>query len=214
MDPMVRMSKQEYLESIFGPALELHNNNLSVREKIRKVLTSNYFHIIIIVLVLLDSFCVTVELVIDLESSDSVSESLQHVEETFKFVGLTILSLFVVELIFKLVFIREEFFKSKLEMFDAFIVVVSFILDIVFIDKKSAVATLGSIFVLFRFWRIIRIVNGIIMTVEKRAEAKIEKLKIGMNALIKEIDNLKADLSKKQQIINDLNNKIAKQALN
>ena len=151
IDPMARMSKQEYLESIFGPALNLNNQNLTLADKIRKLLTSGYFHVLIIVLVLLDSFCVTVELVIDLESSgESENHSLRNVEEAFKYIGLSILSFFVIELAFKLIFIWHEFIKSKLEIFDAIIVVVSFILDVVFIDKKSAVATLGSIFVLFR----------------------------------------------------------------
>lgn len=39
------------------------------------------------------------------------------------------------------------------------------------------------------------------MTVEKRCEAKIDKLKHGMNALIKEIDNLKIELSKKEELL-------------
>lgn len=43
------------------------------------------------------------------------------------------------------------------------------------------------------------------MTVEKRAEAKIEQLKSGMNSLIKEIELLKIELNKKQAILDELN---------
>ena len=46
--------------------------------------------------------------------------------------------------------------------------------------------------------------KGVIMTVEKRAEAKIEKLKQGLNALIKETENLKLDLAKKQEYFNEI----------
>lgn len=42
------------------------------------------------------------------------------------------------------------------------------------------------------------------MTIEKRCEAKIEKLKQGMNSLIKEIDMLKMELNNKQAILNDI----------
>lgn len=43
--------------------------------------------------------------------------------------------------------------------------------------------------------------TGIIMTVERRAEAKISKLKDGLNALIKETDLLKQELNKKQATV-------------
>lgn len=42
------------------------------------------------------------------------------------------------------------------------------------------------------------------MSVERRTEAKMEKLKHGMNALIKETDDLKAQLNKKQALLNDI----------
>ena len=42
------------------------------------------------------------------------------------------------------------------------------------------------------------------MTVEKRAEAKIEKLKLGMNALIRETENLKLEIGKKDALLNEI----------
>ena len=39
---------------------------------------------------------------------------------------------------------------------------------------------------------------------EKRGEAKVEKLKKGVNALIKENENLKSELTKKQQLLDDI----------
>lgn len=39
---------------------------------------------------------------------------------------------------------------------------------------------------------------------ERRAEAKIEKLKNGMNALIKETDSLRMQLIKKQALLDDI----------
>lgn len=42
------------------------------------------------------------------------------------------------------------------------------------------------------------------MTIERRCEAKIDKLKQGMNALIKEIDTLKVELKKKDDLLNSL----------
>ena len=148
-DPFSRMTKDEILESIFGPALNLADANLSWPQKIRKFLTSNYFHIIVVVLVLLDSFCVTIELVIDMEASKD-NKTVEVVEKVFKFLGLTILTTFVVEIMLKFAFNRHEFLRSKLELFDAFIVIVSFVVDLVFLNNKHAITALGR----YRFFNI------------------------------------------------------------
>ena len=72
-DLMSKMSKDEYLRTIFGPSLYAPSlKNLTIREKIKRVLNSNYVHIAVIVLVLLDSLCVAVELIVDKEKQDNV----------------------------------------------------------------------------------------------------------------------------------------------
>ena len=58
-----------------------------------------------------------------------------------------------------------------------------------------------NIFECLRFWRIVRIVNGFVLAVEKRTEDKMSQLKVGMNALIAENNNLKQELEKKQKLI-------------
>ncbi len=52
-----------------------------------------------------------------------------------------------------------------------------------------------------------RIVNGFVLAVEKRFKDKMEQLKIGMNALIAENNNLKQELDKKQKLITDMQEK-------
>ena len=49
-----------------------------------------------------------------------------------------------------------------------------------------------------------RIVNGFVLAVEKRFKEKMEQLKVGMNALILENNNLKQELDKKQKLIVEL----------
>ena len=44
------------------------------------------------------------------------------------------------------------------------------------------------------------------MTVEKRAEGKIEKLKKTLNEQIKEIQTLKEELKKKRELLDDMKN--------
>ena len=60
--------------------------------------------------------------------------------------------------------------------------------------------TLILLFDLF-VYRVVRIINGIIMTVEKRAEEKITVLKKSLNALIKESQSLKTELRSKNELL-------------
>ncbi len=144
-----KMTKEEYMETIFGPRLNIQN--LTFSEKMKKILTSHYMHFVIIALVLLDSLCVTVELIGMFE--DIQSASLEHLEYVIKYLGLSILSIFMVELILKVIFINKELLKSKFEIFDAVIVLISFIAELVFINHKDSIEALGGILALFRLWR-------------------------------------------------------------
>ncbi|CAF0817199.1 unnamed protein product [Brachionus calyciflorus] len=202
-DPLSTMSKEDILTSIFGPALNINDKNISLYEKIRRILLSNYMHVAIIFLVILDSLCVTCELIIEAENKKE-SHSLEGAEDFFKYSGFIILCIFMIEIMFKLIFIFDEFRHSKLEIVDALIVLISFIAEIIFMKSKSVLSAVFGLISIFRFWRIIRIVNGFTMTVEKRSEAKIEKLKEGMNSLIREIDSLKIELNNKQALLDQI----------
>ncbi len=128
-DLMNRMSVLEYMESVFGPSLHEGNANLTFVEKMRKYLRSTFVHVLVIVLVLFDSFCVAIELITDVEILKEKGD-FKLVENIFKYLGFSILSVFVVEIILKIIFLFNEFIKSKLEIFDAVIVIVSFIVEI------------------------------------------------------------------------------------
>lgn len=65
----------------------------------------------------------------------------------------------MMELAGKLFAFRLEFFHHKFEMFDGLVVVVSFILDIVFIFHEDAFDGMGLL-ILLRLWRVARIING------------------------------------------------------
>lgn len=66
----------------------------------------------------------------------------------------------MIELMFKLWALRLKFFQSKMEIFDAIIVIVSWSLDIAFFhhgDDADAI----SMLIFLRMWRLIRIVHAI-----------------------------------------------------
>ncbi|KAK6319406.1 hypothetical protein J4Q44_G00106170 [Coregonus suidteri] len=59
----------------------------------------------------------------------------------------------------KLFAYRLEFFHHKFEVFDGLVVIVSFILDIVYIASEDAFDGMGILLILLRLWRVARIVN-------------------------------------------------------
>lgn len=65
----------------------------------------------------------------------------------------------MVELVGKLYAYRMEFFEHKFEVFDAVVVVISFVLDIVFIFHEDVSDGVGLL-ILLRLWRVARIING------------------------------------------------------
>ena len=56
---------------------------------------------------------------------------------------------------------QKEFVHLKLEIFDGFVIVISFILDIVTLLFEEAFVAMELI-VLLRLWRIIRVINGML----------------------------------------------------
>ncbi len=71
-----------------------------------------------------------------------------------------ILSLFMIEIMVKLWAFRLDFFRSKLEVFDALVVIISFCLDIAFLGHGEGVNAGVGLLVVLRLWRVTRILNG------------------------------------------------------
>ncbi|RWS30189.1 voltage-gated hydrogen channel 1-like protein, partial [Leptotrombidium deliense] len=118
------------------------------------------------------------------------------------FVSLAILSLFMVEIILKIYAFRILFVKSCMEMFDAFVIITSFVLDIVFIGKTDTTAIIGDLIIGLRLWRIIRVIHGIILSVKTPIEHSLEKEKencTNIQLQLKEITTRASALEKEVQ---------------
>jgi hypothetical protein len=150
----------EYLEAIFGPSLHLTNVNLTWKNRIKEFLNSQHLHVAIIILVIIDCLCVTLELILEIQNKESESETIEIFAKLFKYIGFIILCMFTIEIALKIFFTFHHFIRSKLEMLDSCIVIVSLVLEIVFISENNSLSAIGGILSIFRLWRIIRIVNG------------------------------------------------------
>lgn len=79
--------------------------------------------------------------------------------QIFRFAGLSLLCIFLIEIFLRLYVYRLSFFKRKLELFDSAVVVVAFTLEIILLTVNEA--SFGSgIIIILRLWRLVRIVNG------------------------------------------------------
>ncbi|KAH9389996.1 Voltage-gated hydrogen channel 1 [Tyrophagus putrescentiae] len=159
------------------------------REELARVLNSYRFHIAILVLVGFDCLLVFGALIIDLRLftthphcnvSDPANHkqlteehhTLETIEKILHFTSIGLLGLFVVEVILKLIAFGVHFFYKFEELIDAIIIIISFVLDIVFINNEFL--KFMGVLIFLRLWRIVRIVHAIITAVMTPMEHKIE----------------------------------------
>ncbi|XP_032384195.1 voltage-gated hydrogen channel 1 [Etheostoma spectabile] len=166
------------------------------RESLQRLYGSERFQVVVVCLVILDAIFVLAELLIDL----SVIK-LEHghlAPEVFHYLSLALLTFFIVELLGKLFAYRLEFFQHKFEVFDGLVVVLSFVLDIVFIFHEDQFVGTGLL-ILLRLWRVARIINGIMVSVKNRADHKIHKLKESYDHLVQRVTQLQERTDKLEQ---------------
>ncbi|XP_076434889.1 voltage-gated hydrogen channel 1-like [Babylonia areolata] len=164
---------------------------LTCRQKLDVIIHSNRFQVGVIVLVIFDVVLVLAELLFDLEIVKLREEHEESVPQVLHYCSLAILSLFLVEIGLRIFVMRLQFFKHKLELFDAVIVIVSFVLDIVFRDREDATSGVGLL-VILRLWRVTRILNGIVISVKRQAEKKVEREKLLREACEQELSKFRA----------------------
>ncbi|XP_066507356.1 voltage-gated hydrogen channel 1 [Hoplias malabaricus] len=173
----------------------------NIRESLKRLFASEKFQIAVVCLVILDALFVLCELLIDL----SIIKADEHhiAPQVFHYLSLALLTFFMVELAAKLFAFRLEFFKHKFEVFDGIVVVVSFILDIVYISNEDAFDGMGFL-ILLRLWRVARIINGILVTVENRAHHKLQKLHESNDRLVEQVSELQEQKSRLEQELSRL----------
>lgn len=116
-------------------------------------------------------------------------------------ISLAILSLFIIELLFKLYVLRLDFFKSKMEIFDYTIVVVSWSLDIVFFEHDEHTANL---LIFLRMWRLIRIIHAIAVSMRAPVEHRLLQEEYAHHVTEARLDKLFNYTKELEEEINEL----------
>ncbi|XP_003738360.1 voltage-gated hydrogen channel 1 [Galendromus occidentalis] len=160
--------------------LKKHENG---RERLRRLLHSQRFQLIVCVLIILDIIFIIVELLAEMKFLETnILELPEHSLSESQWahwarrLSITVLFIFLIEIFVKVyAFGCIDFFKHKLEVFDAFIVVTSLIFDLTFHRTESAASIGSGLIITLRLWRVGRLLNGIVLTVKMQAERQLEK---------------------------------------
>jgi len=110
---------------------------------------------IMAILLLLDVFCVVVELLIGADIIRNDTAAAHHTEQALHIISLCILSLFAVEVSLLVVSFGKEFFKHPWYILDFVVIFLSIILD------ASMHSDEAELLLILRLWRVVRIIHGI-----------------------------------------------------
>ncbi|CAG5122461.1 unnamed protein product, partial [Candidula unifasciata] len=96
-----------------------------------------------------------------LESTGEVDDTLSIVAHKLHYCSVSILTLLVIILLLKLICFGRRFFKERMLVFDGLITIISFVLDIVFMNGVTAFSEEQFVIILTLLfpWRVIRILN-------------------------------------------------------
>lgn len=125
----------------------------SCLDQMARVVDTNKFQISIVCAIALDGFLVVAGL---LAAGDGFATAAQALHYTT--VGM--LCVFVVEVGIRILALRRQFYRRRMELFDAAVVVVTFVLAIVFTWDESVRSSAGLL-ILLRLWRVAKILNGV-----------------------------------------------------
>ncbi|KAG9487754.1 voltage-gated hydrogen channel 1 [Eleutherodactylus coqui] len=176
-------------------------SSYTFRDALKWLFHCHKFQIVIVCLVILDALFVLIEILLDLEL---LAHQINHIiPEIFHYLSVSVLSFFLLEIVGKLYAFRLEFFHHKFEVFDAVIVIISFIIDVVYITRADFFNAVGLL-ILLRLWRVARIVNGVILSVKSRAEEKINTLKEKQETLLAKVSQLEQQCTQQEQEISRL----------
>jgi hypothetical protein len=158
-------------------AMEHHAEKQSWRNRLLEFLESPHVQMALIFLVLVDLFAVVLDLLMDFEVLEE-SESASH----FLFIlSMTILSIFLLELLLLAVAMGKRFFKTMGFVFDLAIVTVSIITEALFFKNKDL--ALIQLIIIFRLWRVVRIFHAMIVAAESSRSAILAHYRHKSNAL-------------------------------
>ncbi|KAL2213953.1 hydrogen voltage-gated channel 1 [Sarocladium strictum] len=163
----------------------------SHRAKGQQILSSRKKHFIVMSLVALDVVALLANVFIQLIACEMHQDDehwVQVVVSCLEAIGLTISSLFMVELVACMYSYGMSYFSSWFIIFDSAIIVLSFVIDIA---STGLTQSIGSLLIILRFWRLAKISEELVLG----ATVRMDLLEQQLHELEHENGRLKAQLN-------------------
>ncbi|KAI9325106.1 hypothetical protein DFJ73DRAFT_220187 [Zopfochytrium polystomum] len=168
------------------------------------VLESRPFHWAILAFTVLDVLLVAAELVIEVEGGAACGgggggggddgegggggSETSPVLAALRHASFAILLAFAVEIALKaFVFGATYFWRSPVHLFDALVVLASIVLDL---SLRGVAETVSGLLILLRGWRIVRVVDGVVLIQKEEQEEELKALRAEVAQLKAEIVRL------------------------
>lgn len=199
-DEANELSHEIHKATDYGP------NDSKTRKKLRHFFHSNTFHVLLTVLIVLDLSIVLTDIVLLLIYCDDIPHGIEIVIEDLVIISIIILGIFLIELSLQIfAFGVKEWFQNCLHVFDLIVTLLTFIMEIAF-HNNSKVESVVSLLIVFRLWRLVRVIHITTEAVELKHETeqiehqhKDEELLKRYNQLQQENEQLKDELNKYKQ---------------
>ncbi|KAG0258154.1 hypothetical protein DFQ27_004787 [Actinomortierella ambigua] len=175
------------------------------RHRIGKVLESKRAHMAILGLTVFDILLVILQIGASLLHLDETKEEL-WVLKLFEHLSLAIVSFFVLEILLKLFTFGPKYFwkgthHGILHLIDAVIIFISFFLE-VFVKSTEALE-LGSLLIIFRLWRIVKLTGTVAIEVNEQDGYKIKDLQLRVRQLEQQLEESQAEVTRLRQFTQD-----------
>ncbi|EXJ77426.1 hypothetical protein A1O3_09652 [Capronia epimyces CBS 606.96] len=161
----------------------------SLRRHLQRFLSSKYGHYFVILLVSADISCIFADFLISLHICEHAGDkgfdlrAWQKANDVLGFISLAFSCLFMAELLGSVFAFGLEYFRFKFHMFDALVILAAFIIDVLL---RGPLEEAGSLVVVFRLWRIFKIIEEF----STGANDELEDLQERIEALEREKDEV------------------------
>eukprot|EP01083_Nonionella_stella_P023336 64540_1 len=182
--------------------LKCIGSNDQIRKQLRHFFHSRLFHYILGILIAIDLAIVLLDIALILVFCDAIPHALEELIHNLVSVSICILGVFIIELSLQMyAFGAKEWLSECLHVFDFLIVVITFSLELLMHGNDKVQSMIGLL-VVFRLWRLVRVIHVTTEALDLQHETELEELKEQIEDLEQELEALRKNNEEKQKLIN------------
>ncbi|KAG0260948.1 hypothetical protein BGZ95_004326 [Linnemannia exigua] len=173
------------------------SDSSSTRHQIGEILESKKAHILILSLTIVDVALVILQIAASLLQLDD-TKGAQWFLELLSHISLGIVSFFVLEIILKIYAFGLGYFWTSnphgiLHLADALIIIISFLLEVFLTGAEKE---LGSLLIIFRLWRIVKLTGTVAIETAEHNHATVASLEARIKTLENELKDSQSEVQR------------------